>query len=330
MRLLKISLALTFLAQLFSNLSVEAASRCQLTATEATNHPAYKIGIGNQVTLSVNDAPAVTGIFLGRLIRIGGETKGVPLFLPNENKILLAPGLDTLVFDSGGKPIAPEELFPVARSVNQWGGTCAAFTIFNCLRQMSYRGFRGNNSLPDHLRSEEARWRLFLRIDEDYYKDGDHRQTEEKVAAEMGFKIYRISTDVAPSAFKSEIDKYVGNGWPVMIAFKVGQEMWQTPYVIEDLEHGNTIDRRLWTPRTHLTSPRSSYAGHQILVVGVIQTAQGRHYVVVDPNWQAPRLWPEEEFNDLYNTGIQSWVMWQDGPSSDAPGPNPPSMPTLR
>lgn len=310
--------------------NLDAAPRCQITTAEASKHPNYKIALGNQVSLSIDQAPPVAGTFLGRLIRIGGETKGVPIHVPNEGKILLVPGQDLGLFDASGRPIAPEETFPVVRSVNQWGGTCAAFTIFNCLRQMHYRGFRGNNSLPEHLRSEEARWRLFLRIDEDYYKDGDHRQTEEKVAAEMGFKIYRIPSDSSPSAFKTEIDKHLRNGWPVMVAFKVGQNMSRTTYAIHDLEHGNLLDQRLWTPTTHLQSPRSSYAGHQVLIVGSLEGPEGRSYVVIDPNWQAPRLWAESEFNDLYSPSIEAWVMWQDGPNSDAPGPNPPRMPAVR
>jgi hypothetical protein len=210
--------------------------------------------------------------------------------------------------------ISASQTRSLIRSVNQEGGTCAAYAIFNGLHHLYSRNCMGREgALHVRMIDEPARNRLYVRIDNRYYKDPWHVGTETEVAKELGFRIAELETS-SPEALKADVKRYTEQNWPVLLRFDVGMAMSTTPYQILHHPQNQIADQRLWLPK----GSEAKKGGHQILLLKVFSDPTGQEWIlVVDSNWQAPRLWKIQELDKLYSANLAGWALWQDAPNPD-------------
>lgn len=258
--------------------------------------------------------------FLGASRELNGNIGGYFFFDPAQMEIHYIPKVE-MELTLASAPVDPGKVEPIVRSINQEGGTCAAYAIFNNIHQLLALGSIGNGLVVRRFESEAARNKTYVWIDQKYYGDGDHRGAENEVAAELGYEISRLDSS-SPQALAASIRHSSGMGWPMLLYFSVDAKMSQTPYTI--FHHGTkeTASRRLWLPRRDYVRK----GGHQINVFRSFVDLEGREWlVVVDSNWQAPRLWPIQELNYVDVADIGGWTLWQRGPN---PTQLPPPLDT--
>lgn len=317
-----------FLAFVLSILTrfVEANTACDIHIQKLSSSTRYSLSIGDEVEVQLEkngELKTFRANFLGLSRYIDGSSSGVFVFDAKELRIHFV-GMDSVSFfqNHNGLNVAvpSSAVAPIVRSINQQGGTCAAFAIFNCMRQLYLNGFEGNGMVHHHMQSEPSRTRFWAKIDHDYYGDGNYRDAEHNIALELGFKKESMDTRSAEK-MADFMRAYSEAGFPFLIFFDVGAQMWRTPYVIYSHVAEQESDRRLWTPSEN---GRHS-GGHQILGVKVFTDTEGKEWiVVVDSNWQAPRLWPIEELSKYRSGRIGGWGISQVGPNP-APDQRPPA-----
>lgn len=272
--------------------------RCHATISALADHKPYKLSIGQEVQLTLPDKGPQLAHFLGRLLRVNGSTKDFGFFAPQTMSLHFVPQS----FMVWNNMLSKQDIQPVPRSISQVGPTCAAFTIFNCIRQLYYWERYGNQSIQEHLGTEQDRVRMLARAINDYYIDDDFRDAIPNIFSDLGFRHERLSA-YNSEKFKEELRDYLSRGHPVLLGYLIRSEMTEMPYELIDHKDNARYDRRLWLPKS---SGEQNNGGHKILVVGVLETQETEYTVVVDPNWQAPRLWEMKEFDHLYTAGIRA------------------------
>lgn len=306
--------------------SAEANTKCRAYLAGLSASPRFALDIGAPINIELEiegTTKKIKANFLGISKYIDGTSSGA-FFFDAKEKIIHFIGIGDVKFyqDTLGQQMEVPENFlaPIVRSINQQGGTCAAFAIFNCMRQLFINGDEGNGMIFHHMDSEPARLRFWERIRHDYYGDGNHRDAEHNIAKELGFKKVNIN-NYSPQKMAEFLREYSKAGWPFILYFDVGEAMSITPYRIYNHVTQTMADQRLWTPST---TGRGS-GGHQIIGVKVFIDTQGQEWiVVVDSNWQAPRLWKIQELNNIRLGGIGGWGFSQVGPNplpEDRPPP---------
>lgn len=284
----------------------------------------YKLEIGQVLEIEIiknGRAERQIVSFLGKARHIDGSISGAFFFNAEKMRIEFI-GIEHIQFFERTNLIDLDEVAPIVRSINQQGGTCAAYAIFNCFRQLYEDGYLGNGMLAHHLGDEASRNRFFVRINSDYYSDGNHRGVEDDVARELGFEIQRLDTRNAQS-LADHLRRLSSNPWPVLLYFDVNSSMSETPYIIYNHMTDSVADKRLWQPRP---SGNSSPGGHQILVIKTFVDTKGKEWLlVVDSNWQAPRLWDIQALRHIHAARIGGWSLWQNGSNPEELPPPPPA-----
>jgi len=256
--------------------------------------------------------------FLGASRLLDGTVGGYIFFDPRKREIHHYPLRQMEFLGPDSKPIADDDLESIVRSIDQEGGTCAAYAIFNCMHQLYVSSQLGNGTIVHHMSNEANRQRFYVRIHTEYYGDDTHIGAEDEIAKGLGYAIVSLDSSNI-SKFTEAVRHSSSLGWPMIISFEVGRRMSETPYKILDHQTGQTADRRLWVPQ----DGSGSSGGHQILFLRTFKDLTGNEWiVVVDSNWQGPRLWSIKELNHMHTGNVQGWTVWQDKPT---PNPLPPA-----
>lgn len=321
-----ISIFILFSAFICEQKCYADSPRCTVIISKAAAGLNYDLMLGREIEFSSleNSVQKNKGIFLGLLRRIDGTYDDLAVFVPTEQRIVLIPSswVDIRTADLNfGVNLA--NLFPVPRSVNQQGGTCAAYAIFNAFRQLRYRDIKGNGMIEQHFATEESRHRFLTQVHYDYYSDSNWKDAVANTTRETGIAFYDISTN-SVSGFQTELRKYLAQGLPVLVRFDVAKTMAQTPYTLFEYSKNAATDRLLWLPAD---SSGSSNGGHQVVALGTFVHGVNEYVIILDSNWQAPRIWDMREFEKLYSAGIRANVLWQNGEQPTAP---PIPMPTFQ
>lgn len=278
---------------------------------------AYGLARGDRVKLRAGAAQPVNAVFLGRLVGLDNTTVDLAFYDPTAALIHVIPK-DRISITRGTptETIAIEDTSPAVRSVNQEGATCAAYSMFNCLRQMQYDGHEGNKKLKDAISNEPGRLSFVVRAVTRLYSDHvADLMTLDELATTYGFKIYKIPYSSAKE-LKSEVLKYLGQGWPITLAFDVPNDMTTTPYTIIDHSNDKPLDRRLWKPKGMLQGRNSR---HMIVALGAFEVDGKTMILVSDPNWQAPRLWDLDDLDRANPSSMDAIVLWQENAAPPAP-----------
>lgn len=300
----------TFLSFLVFGLGLPlfvVAGSCELILSKAADGLKYPARAGDAVKVVLpGESQSLEGVFLGRLLALDGQTKKFAILVPEQKKIHIFRSNEIRVLQ-GENEISSESLEPVVAGINQEDGTCAAFSIYNCMRQMGYSGHEGNSELAKWLADEAGRHRLLTRSIHDYYIDGNHTDGISEVSGVFGFQHYEIPSGSARELAKG-IREY-SKDWPILLRFDIGSEMHRTEYEMYDHRDATTYDRRLWLPQR---SGERSQGGHMILILRNFTAGNQEWLLVHDPNWTSPRMWPIEELNHRYPANIRAWVVWQE------------------
>lgn len=286
---------------------VSADSDCSVYLTERSASEKYPLKLGGEVQISLPEQVGiVSAYFLGRNLRIDGTTKKFAFFVPSQNKIhvLRESELEILQGEAG---VEAGDLQPIVAGIKQEDGTCAAFSIFNCMRQMHHDGNAGNGKLAEWMKDEPGRMRLLTRALHDYYIDGTHSDGIEEVASLLGFVTYQLPGRNVQD-LKDAVRKY-SSSWPILLRFDVTPQMQETSYEFYDYKYEETYSKKLWLPNR--SRFRKSGGGHMVMIRGSF-SAGGQEYLIVnDPNWTTPRLWPMDELNHLSSARIRAWAVWE-------------------
>ncbi len=288
-------------------------SKCHSRLKALSSTAEFDLQIGDQIDLELDSAHGKIFSdlsFLGLGRNLDGSPLGAFFFDPQRMQIDFIPITEIQFYSADQTPLDINRIAPVVRSINQEGGSCAAYAIFNGVHQLCRMNSIGNGMIVHHLADETGRNRLFTRITMEYYGDETHVGTEHEIARELGYEMERLNTrsvrDLADS-----LRRAAESNWPSFLYFDVGPEMWRTPYVIVNQSSGEKADQRLWLPKD---SASRKYAGHQILVVKTFEDAEGQEWIeVIDSNWQAPRLWKIGALDRLESGEIGGWTVWQKG-----------------
>lgn len=311
--------AFAVLGFVFISFSSFASQICTGTLRGLASEDAYALKIGDVFEAEFQGGASEAVHFLGASRLLDGQIGGFLFFNPHNLEIHHVPVTKMSIFDSDNKPVLLDKLEPVVRSINQQGGTCAAYGIFNCMHQLYASGHLGNGTIVNRMATEAERQRLSVRITMEYYGDNTHVGAESEVAKELGYVVSNLDSSSGNNLAKS-IRRSSELGWPMLVRFDVGKKMSQTPYTITNHENDIVSSRRLWTP----SDGRGSAGGHQIVFLRTFTDLQGNEWIVViDSNWQGPRLWSIQELAKVRSAGIRGWTVWQKEPTP-SPLPLPP------
>lgn len=313
MKILVLRLLVVCLLVLYSVAGYAANSICNAVILPPKVSPKYSLAVGQHAQLQFEGKPTLDTIFLGRLLRINHSPKDLAFFDGNEMRIHVVPsdGVSLWGANTAGElvPVDQNTSHPIVRSINQVGPTCAAFSIYNCMRQMHYWEYKGNGALANHLAEEQDRTRFLVLIENMYYLDKEYNSAIEKLTTTLGFKTYELQSRDS-EGFTQEVIKYLGMGWPILLRFDVPENMSTTPYTMHDYKDSTDYERRLWLPKS--PDEKSTGSAHLILIVGTFSWEKETYLLVVDPNWQAPRLWKINELSKLTSAGIRGWAVWEE------------------
>lgn len=246
-------------------------------------------------------------IFLGRLFSQDGLSNELIFYSSQDKKVYLVDLNDTdLSFPQQEDSLG--SLHPLVKSRNQVDATCSAYTMFNCFRQMKLQGstaLDSANQLEDEGRRQDLLVGLVFNI---YAKNGSSFDVLSNYATGFGYKVFDIPRD---KEFGTKILSYLKMGWPVVLNFDISPTMDQTQHPIYDLKNEKEFDRRLWLPRKAYTTPIGGR--HAVLALAAIEDQTGKTKIVVmDPNWQVPRLWDPTELDYQETADIHAYVVWKD------------------
>ena len=314
-----------FFSIFIGELNCFANPQCAIVISKAAEGLHYDLMLGRELEYSLPENPIQKnkGIFLGLLRRLDGSFDDIAIFDPTLQRIALVPSpWITVTKAEFNSAVNLTHLFPVPRSVNQQGGTCAAFAIFNAFRQLAYRNIKGNGMIEQYFATEESRLRFQTRVHYDYYSDNTWTDAVSNITKEAGIAYYDIPTN-SVEGFQAKLREYLGYGLPVLVRFDVAKTMSETPYTLFEYSKNATTDRRLWLP----TKSGESLGGHMVIALGTFVDNHKEYVIILDSNWQAARIWEMKEFENLYTANIRATVLWQNGDQPPAP---PISTPTLQ
>lgn len=280
---------------------------------ERKNSPApIKLIQGMKIELQEKGNSPVSAIYLGHLVSVSGKKEYVGFFEEGNPGILHYVAPERLSFENAG-----EEHY-IAKSINQVGSRCAAYSMFNCVRQLKLTNF-STDVADKSLAEEESRSSLLVSILNDYYYNDNFKGNLDaitRVMTPLKYKTYGIPRD---TSFKSNVEKYVKLGWPTLISFEVPNEMSTVDYYIvghdAGIEETKAFGRNLWSPKTQ---DQSKHGAHMVLVQGLFEANGKKKLLVLDPNFQVPRLWDLDTLDNYSGGNIQAFVVHK----PDAPTKN--------
>jgi hypothetical protein len=112
--------------------------------------------------------------------------------------------------------------------------------------------------------------------------------------------------------FKNAVEKYLKLGWPTLLTFDVSGEMSVVKYPIiahdNGIEEASNFTKHLWMPKL---SSQVRKAGHMVLVQGVFESNGVKKLLILDPNFQVPRLWDLSVLDNYIGGNIDAFVLYR-------------------
>ncbi|MBC7690612.1 MAG: hypothetical protein H7222_02495 [Methylotenera sp.] len=249
--------------------------------------------------------------FLGRIQNAGGSSHSYLFYDTASQEIHSIPADRVALSDAQGSAIEASRGKLYVRSENQEGPTCAAYSLFNCLRQVAL-----DEKAPDRVRlavsDESHRIKLLMKAVNEIYigKFGNALPGAiEKLATE-----HQLRTFTHPSStieeFRASILRDLNSGWPVLTSFSVPEKMVETAYSIFEHDSPEIVrsSKNLWIPASSTTT--RSHDAHVVVLLAAFE-AQGEEFILVsDPNWQMPRIWPASYLDRLFSGRMAASTVW--------------------
>lgn len=275
-----------------------------------SNQDSIGLRVGDKVELQIErEVPIKNASFLGQLIGLDGKPQDYAFLDHINSTVHIFPEQKVNFTDLYNNPKSVQEIDPekLVKTQQQEGGTCAAFAIFNCQRQMLYSGHKGNGKNAKELSSESERIKTIVKAVDDYYIDGNFRDAIEEMAERLGYKVGEISRS-STQKFKEGILNNA-HKHPILIRFDVQKKMGKTLHSTIDHGSGETLSTKIWQPTA---SGEPSGGGHMILITGAVKGPTGKTYLVVqDANWHTIRLWDADLLDRLNSASLRAWTVYQ-------------------
>lgn len=250
--------------------------------------------------------------FIGEIKHFGSLTDAYLFMDSVENTFHVVPSNQVEIFavaENEERRSVNPTLFIESGSQGQ-SPTCAAATLFNCIRQTGLQD-GAPAAIRQQLSREAGGARLYeLYIDRIYNSgDVDFGAVIQRSAAEFGLKTFehpRTGVD----AFAQSIYRDVGMGWPVLIRFDIMAGMQPAPF--QFLEHRSNrsspevLHPTMWVPDTAL----NENVGHAITLMSLFWVGDQSYFLVADPNFRNPRVWPTNYLGRLFSARMRAWTTW--------------------
>jgi hypothetical protein len=270
------------------------------------------VDIGSKVHIVPGGGRApFNATFIGRSVTVNGKEYYAFFKEGSSSEIFVIPPTDSIRIESmNGQALTSKSFRSTVHSINQVGETCAAYSVFNCFRQLQIHGKQGNGNLNTKLRDEVERVSFLTGLINDLYIEARGSSNLEKViqnkAAEHGFEVTNIPG--MSRKFKQWMIESLEKGQPVVLRYNHGRDVQEMPYSIVELAHqnGKTYAQTLWLP---VKPGEASTGGHAVLATGYFEH-HGEHYVIIsDPNFAHPRLWNVNLFDRGYIANMHGWAI---------------------
>ena len=248
---------------------------------------------------------------LGRLLSQDGSDE-IFVFLEIGNQTVhYVNAKKTQFFSSQNSRVPAERIKLWVQNEAQEGGTCAAYSLYHCLRQIQF--FKNApKTLKDRFLSESSRIRVLVdSVNKVYLEKGSNLSSAiQKVALNQGLDVYSIPRTTG-AAFKKSVFEELRKGWPVLLRFNVAKSM--TPQELKFLDHSGdettSMNQKLWVPFSGYFFQRGP-GGHAVVLMSTFE-AGGKTYILVsDPNWKFLRIWPSEYLERLESADLWGWTLW--------------------
>jgi hypothetical protein len=244
-----------------------------------------RIGVGSPITLKFpGDSKAHTGEFLGQLVQNGTQPDQLMLLDLERSRIFLVNRSDL--------EIQRGDFQKIVKLYNQVDGTCTGYAMNDLFQQISLNGTAGNAQLKQTFSTEKGRTQFLVRAINDYYIATQHRTSIRGILSTYG-KEFGLKCGMKTFSDTESAESYVGRkvlaGTPVLIAFNIGPNMYDSDLTIADYAKPRTVmDRRLWLPRK--VGERNT-GGHSVLAVAAFQAKGKNRLLMLDSDWAEPRVW---------------------------------------
>ncbi|MBC7691367.1 MAG: hypothetical protein H7222_06320 [Methylotenera sp.] len=249
--------------------------------------------------------------FLGRFQLPDGSEHSYLFYDTAAEEIHLIPASRMHLSDSKDTAVKSEQVKLYVRSEMQEGGTCAAYSLYNCIRQVGMKP-SPPAQVQDGLATESERLRLLMKAVDQIYVEpepGDAvAHTIENLATEYGLKS-RVISRSSKDGFRSRILKDLQTGWPVLARFDTEENMLPTAYTLISHEGPKVEpnDRDLWVPKP---IKAGNFGSHAVVFLAAFE-AKGEQFILVsDPNWEVPRIWPVSYLERMNTAHMAAWTIF--------------------
>lgn len=293
---------------LFFSINKSWSSSCiAMIDTAALKASTFGLTIGDNVNLMLDDSYVTDAKFLGQIIDYDGTPEDFAFYDHTTSSVHIFPADNTLFSDSIGSDVVEVDLVrpeTVAKTERQVGGTCAAYAIYNCQRQMLYQGHEGNGRNTEELATEESRAEALRLSIHNYYDDGWHLDGIDQMTGRLGYHNVEIPNSNPQEFRRLVIEEAISHA--VLIRFDVPPRMGRTFHSTFDHELGENLDRRIWIPRGEGEEKKG---GHMILISGAFRGPAGNTYLLVqDSNWHTIRLWDSRILTTrMFSAHLRAW-----------------------
>ncbi len=271
-----------------------------------------KVPLGTPAVLEHATLEAqVETLFLGKFIGQDGQAESYGFYDPRLKNVHFVSPEKTRVLAADQNIISPEQFKLFVQNESQVGGTCAAYSLYHCLRQVSLSD-HAPALLKDSFSSESARIKSLMKaVNGVYIADGkSFRNTVIAMSKERDVSLFDLPNK-SKVEFKASFIKHLKMGWPILFRFDIEPNMVDQDLTLLDHRGPNTeeLRKRLWIPFKggFLKSPRG---GHAVIALGLVETYDRQYILISDPNWELPRLWPIEYLEQASAARMSGWVMW--------------------
>lgn len=270
----------------------------------------YSLRTGDPATIQTQAEKApINARFLGRIVRPDGVTTDYAYFESSKKIVHMIPASRMSLQPTNSGKFSVETLFPIVRSVEQEGETCMAYTLYNSMRQLDAVNGDKSHRLTKDLASEGGRMNFIVRMINEYYIEstGYDKKVMEFLNNRYGVNVERVDPKQGVQKIQYAVTSALKRGIPVLMTFEIPKNMWTTDYLIRNYGTHKTEDRRLWQPKE---AENKSFGGHAVLGVSMFQDDNGEWFiVVVDPNWELPRLWRVSELSKIRGASMTFWTI---------------------
>lgn len=272
---------------LFSFQTVQAQVQIQIEKRIRLGNVA--LGVGSHVKMQFTSKRATAdGLFLGRVVESDGQSDELLFLDTHKTRAYLIDRTQVRFAPQAGK------MQVVLRPMPQQGNSCAAYAFTHFWQQFALAGVGGNMDLAAMMSSERTRLQFFEENMSRYYLD--NRINVVSIMKDFGKRFgVRCQTKVFSNGDLAAdfIFENSRQGYPVLIDFFIGPNMVTSTYETVDFEKPGPVDSRLWVPRRR--GERNS-GGHMIVAAAAFEVRGRRKVVVVDSNWDQPRIWDVDRY----------------------------------